>query len=84
MEVKDLYIVVDLYPELAKPLQEGLHQHLKNQFRRMPGQKWYHVAGYCFFSGLHGYLLYGTCVEAASLASAHCHPLLHNESIHLF
>lgn len=47
MEVKDLYIVVDLYPELTKPLQEGLHKHLKNQFRRMPGQKWYSAVAYC-------------------------------------
>ncbi|KAL3135938.1 hypothetical protein ABBQ32_006983 [Trebouxia sp. C0010 RCD-2024] len=43
LHIKDLDILADLYPELAKPLQDGLLQHLQNQHIRMPGPKWLQI-----------------------------------------
>ena len=40
MQTEDLQTVVDLYPELAPVLQEALHQHIKNQTKRIPGKTW--------------------------------------------
>ena len=41
LQVKDLDTLVDLYPELAGPLQQGFRQHLQNHLQRSPGHKWY-------------------------------------------